>query len=131
MCVQSSESKREQPRSQQSSWSSQRSDSSSDRSRSSSRDEPRKQQSSWNSQGSGSFSDRSRSSSRSQSSSPHEERLSQQKRIELARAAKPTGGRNDTSYYNSNKSSFNNSSQVIAQCLPVPREICMFDYLKR
>ena len=67
--------------------------------------EERKQESSWNSQSL----PRSNSSSRSRSQSPHEARLAQQKRIEQSRAAKPRGESPQSSYYNSNRKSFDDS----------------------
>ena len=91
-------SQREQPK-KESSWSSQRSNSF-DRSPSRSESRGQSSSSSWNSQGSSSF------SSRSRSSSPHEERLAQQKRILESRAAKPSGQSSQSSYYNQNKNSF-------------------------
>ena len=89
------------------------------------REEPR--QSSWESNNRSSSSSWSSQSSRSRSSSPHEERLRQQERIQAQRAAKPAGRRTDTSYYNSNKSSFGSSSQV---CLTLnPSQASLYDSL--
>ena len=44
------------------------------------------------------------------SSNPRQRQLEQQQRIQNARAAKPTGRSNESSYYNSNKSSFGSSN---------------------
>ena len=117
--VQSSpEPRREEPRSQSSSSWGQR-DSSNQRSSSNQRDYSN-QRSSSNQRDSNSSSSWSsqRSSSpsyggRSRSSSPHEARLEQLKRIERQRAAKPeSNSHTQTSYYNSNRGKFDSGSQV-------------------